>query len=127
MSYPDEELVELQLSLKDFVSLAGELVGQPNSFPFAQFVLAGRIHDMDEQKRILINARIDAVPPAAGPLRRDIDSAIGITRDLPFNKPLAVYAVASFSDTLTKDNHLRREIHLPGVSSKEFICLDIAI
>ena len=45
-------------------------------------------------------------------LFRDIDSAIGVTQDLPFRRPLAIFPLPSFRDTLTQDNHVTYKI--PG-------------
>jgi hypothetical protein len=106
MNYPDEDLPELQLSLRQFVAIAGVLhAREQDSDAFVRFVLAGRW----KGHRIFINSRQDAAAPPKGQyiFRRDFDSAIGVTRDLPFIVPLAVFPVASFRDTLTTDNHIK--------------------
>lgn len=119
LEYPDEALDSLQLSLTDYVSMAqtlflsGSELGQdPNAF--IQFVLAGRLHFLDRDLRISINAKQGALPPPSGryKLFGDLDSVIGVTRDLPFKQTFAIFPLPSFRDTLTKDNHVTYQ--LPG-------------
>jgi hypothetical protein len=113
MNYPDELLHESQMSLKQFVQISEYLFSQEdtpdNLIRFVRFVLAGRFDFNGDQTRVFINARQDASPPPIHKyqLHRDLDSAIGITRDLPFRTALAIFPLASFRDTLTKDNHIK--------------------
>jgi hypothetical protein len=113
MHHPDELLHESQMSLKQFVQISEYLFSQEdtpdNLIRFVRFVLAGRFDFDGSQTRIFINARQDASPPPIHKyqLHRDLDSANGITRDLPFRTALAIFPLASFRDTLTKDNHMK--------------------
>jgi len=113
MNYPDELLHESQMSLKQFVHISEYLFSQEdtpdNLIHFVRFVLAGRFDFNGDQTRVFINARQDALPPPIHKyqLHQDLHSAIGITRDLPFHTALAIFPLASFRDTLTKDNHIK--------------------
>jgi hypothetical protein len=119
LDYPDEALDSLQLSLTDYVSIARALFPSesesdqdPNAF--IRFVLAGRL-DIDARHfRVSINAKQGALPPPFGKyqLFGDVDSVIGVTRDLPFRRPFAIFPLPYFRDTLTKDNHITYKI--PG-------------
>jgi hypothetical protein len=114
MRYPDENLPALQMDLGEFVRKSQELSEGDDSDAFARFVLAGRLATDQGLHRVFINARQNAHAPPEGTfdVRRDFDSAIGITQDLPFTAALSVYPMPSFEDTLKKDNHLFGEI--PG-------------
>jgi hypothetical protein len=114
MDYPDESLSESQMSLQQFVWTARYILSQEQNseetlLRFIRFVLAGRFEFNDDQIRIFVNARQGAPPPSFRDyhLRRDIDSAFGVTRDLPFRVALAIFPLASFRDTLTKDIHMK--------------------
>lgn len=114
MSHPDEDLPVVQLSLKQFVSIAQNLFNRKqDSDAFVRFVLAGRIQINNQESWVFINARQGEIAPPVHKyqLRRDVDSAIGMTHDLPFRKALGVFPVASWCDTLTEDNHLK---YTPG-------------
>ena len=121
MDYPDETLHESQVSLQQFVRTAEYLLYQDqtpdNVVRFVRFVLAGRFELDGQQIRIFVNARQAASPPSINAYqdRRDLDSAIGVTRDLPFRVALAIFPLASFRDTLTEDNHVKyNPTSLPG-------------
>jgi hypothetical protein len=110
--YPDESLPSIQMSLADFVDTAQTILSAPDADPrdFVHFVLAGRLKQDDGlDKRVFVNAREDAFVPGRGEyqLRRDYDSGFGTTRDFPFTAAMAIFPVASFADTLKKDNHIR--------------------
>lgn len=113
VDYPDEELNPLQLSLLGFTAIAQQLFGtvtesNESRDSFIRFVLAGRLGHSDTASRVFMNARQGVGPPPKNEysLRRDFDSLIGITRDLPFACAMAVFPLPSFRDTLKKDNHL---------------------
>lgn len=110
MDYPDEALEESQLSFKHFVSLAGLLYSAGKMEAFSRFVLAGRLHSGEgRQARIFLNATQGASPPETGKskVKRDLDSIVGVSRDLPYNVPMAIFPFPSFRDTLTENNHLK--------------------
>jgi hypothetical protein len=121
MDYPDEALHESQVPLQQFVRTAEHLLSQDqtpdNMVRFIRFVLAGRFELDGHQTRIFVNARQAASPPLidAYQHRRDLDSAIGVTRGFPFRVALALFPLASFRDTLTEDNHVKyNPTSLPG-------------
>ena len=120
MDYPDEALHESQVTLHQFVRTAEYLFSQDqtadNVVRFVRFVLAGRFESDGRQTRIFINARQAAsLLINACQHRRDLDSAVGVTRDFPFRVALAIFPLASFRDTLTEDNHVKYEpTSLPG-------------
>ena len=114
MRCPDEPLPSLQVSLKTFVSAAQKLWDDDRHHDFARFMCAGRLapHPDDVQHCVFVNARRDipALPLGEYEIRRDFDSAIGVTRTLPLLHPLAVFPTASFEDTLKKDNRVTAEV-----------------
>ncbi|KAG1766213.1 hypothetical protein EV702DRAFT_981012 [Suillus placidus] len=114
---PDEDLPAIQVSLSEFVSAAEQMFVPDQLENFLRFVLAGRLQYGDKLARVFINARQGAlVPPISEyKLYRDIDSVIGVTHDLPFRLPMAIFPLASFRDTLTEDNHLKCPISCPKV------------
>jgi hypothetical protein len=114
MDYPDEILEEHQLSLNQFVTVAQHLSSEGeglNSEAFIRFVLAGRYPNSvsTNSSRVFINSGQSASLPADAPLQMysDVDSVIGITRDLPYTLPMAIFPLASFRDTLTQDVHIK--------------------
>jgi hypothetical protein len=123
MQYPDEPLPRIQMDLAQFVMKAQDLSQQEDPDEFARFLLAGRLNTDEGLKRVWVNARQNARAPPEGAydLRRDFDSAIGITRDLPFTECMSVFPMASFDDTLKRDNHLKGTI--PGRLVSMFIDL----
>ena len=107
--YPDEDLPEIQLSLKEFVDKATGILEGPNDiYQFCRMVLAGRIEVDGEDHRIFVNPRQDLLPirPSRLTLTRDYDSISACSTNLPFKVPLSIYPVAPFKETLTKDIHL---------------------
>lgn len=114
---PDEDLPAIQVSLSEFVSAAEQMFLPDQLENFLRFILAGRLQYRDKLARIFINARQGAlVPPISEyKLYRDIDSVIGVTHDLPFRLPMAIFPLASFRDTLTEDNHLKCPLSCPKV------------
>ena len=114
LQHPDEAQDSLQLSLTQFVAVAQALSpseSEPHQDPsaFVRFVLAERLEMNQKAVRVSINAKQGSRPPPVGQyqLFRDIDSVIGMTPDLPFQRPLAIFPLPSFRDTLMKDNHLK--------------------
>lgn len=107
MEYPDEVLKESQISLKNFVTLAGLLYSSGETDAFLRFVLAGRFGE-GKQTRIFLNACQGASPPEIGKyeVKSDIDSIVGVSSDLPYNVAMAIFPLPSFRDTLTENNHL---------------------
>jgi hypothetical protein len=132
MDYPDENLGQHQLTLEEFVKVAQHLSSQGqgiNSDAFIRFVLAGRYPDgvSNQSSRIFINARQGAFLPDDAVLQRysDVDSVIGITRDLPYSLPMAIFPLASFRDTLTEDVHIKypmSPLSVPVSGMNEFLC-----
>ena len=117
MDHPDEELPAIQLSLKSFVSIAQGLFsrGFPGDYEdFTRFVLTGRILDGEQVHRVFLNARQGSDAPAKEKyeVQHDLDSVVGSSQDLPYTVSMAIFPLASFRDTLTKDNHLTYT--LPG-------------
>jgi len=109
LNHPDEDLPELQLTLREFVLACQNLSALQDSDAFIRFVLAGRICSNGQQGRVFVNARQGAAAPSKGryQLRSDVDTAVGLTRDLPYDVPLAIFPLAPFRETLTKDNHMK--------------------
>jgi len=112
LRYPDEELPHAQVPLRQFVDTAMGLLQEEGSIDqFVRYVLAGRYYDNDNelQSRVFLNAR-QGFPNMASLQHdqiRDYDSALGVTMALPFTRPLSIYPVASFRDTLKKNNHIK--------------------
>jgi hypothetical protein len=119
MDHPDEDLPEVQISLKSFVFAAQSLF-PPNPEltqdlnTFVRFVLAGRLLQNNQLSRVFVNAKQGGNSPPIHECQilRDFDSVIGVSRDLPYTVPMAIFPLASFRDTLTADNHLK--YNLPG-------------
>lgn len=110
MSYPDETLKERFLSLAEFVKISSFLETEiKEEIASVRYALAGRFAEEAGEIRVFLNSTLGVEAPPLGQytLRRDIDSMIGITRDLPFRVAFALFPLASFRDTLTKDNHLK--------------------
>jgi hypothetical protein len=109
MDHPDEDLLELQTSLEQYLVLAEHLFAdERRSHAFVHFILAGRLQSDANQARIFINARQGVSTPPIGTYqtRRDFDSAFGVTHDLPFKVAWAIFLLPSFRDTLTDDIHM---------------------
>jgi hypothetical protein len=70
------------------------------------FALTGR--HPDRRTQAVINPLINRMPIHASPtIRRDYDSLIGFTDDIPIVSPLNVYPVARIEDTLTSNIHIK--------------------
>lgn len=122
--YPNETSTVSQKSLSDFVHEAKTRLDSPDcDIPsFIRFALCGRYtdpvnpQDTTLHRTILINPMQDAMAPTQANLIRDIDSCIGTSNNLPFNKAFSVFPVSPFRETLTKKNHLSRIIPVGVVS-----------
>lgn len=120
MDYPDEPLELCQMMLEDFVKTSQFLDDQPtvDDVDFVRFNLAGRFERNGLKTRIAINSRQgNDIRGKILHRRSDIDSVIGVSRDLPFVVPLAVFPLSSFRDTLTETNHLK---YRPSSESQAF-------
>lgn len=108
--FPDETYPVFELSLQQFNTLAFSM--HQDTAAFVEFVLAGRCKVFDQYRRVVLRPDKEWYTSTAMPitLTRDYDSLFGFTRTLPFQKEIHVYAVPSFNDTLTKDNHMRKEV-----------------
>lgn len=118
LRYPDEPLNKVQMTLSDFVSRAQVMLEQDPD-EFVRFVLAGRFSaEAGHGTRAYINICQGSVhlSDADVTVVRDFDSAIGITKDLPFKHAVAVYPIAPFRETLTRNNHLSRAVTKRDVS-----------
>ncbi|KAG1851045.1 hypothetical protein DFJ58DRAFT_661761 [Suillus subalutaceus] len=120
---PDEDLPAIQVSLSEFVSAAERMFAPDQLENFLRFVLAGRLQSHNKLARIFLNARQGALAPPTSEFQvyRDIDSVIGITWDLPFQLPMAIFPLASFRDTLTEDNHLKCPLSCPKCLHQDVI------
>lgn len=109
MAYPDEELPDLHLTLEDFVSRAQNALSDPETYveqDFVRLLLSGRVTDEITSKRISVNPRHSGAEVGGYEVRRDFDSIIGVSKDLPFAVPMAVFPLHSHRDTLVEDIHL---------------------
>jgi len=121
MNFPHEPLPLQQISLTNLVATAQDC---ENDLTLMNLMLCGRHgntvppRQFETHQRVSVNARMDATVPEVYEviLTRDYDSAIGITRNLPFTVPLAVFPVPPFGETLKKDNHLTYTMPSPTVS-----------
>jgi hypothetical protein len=84
---------------------------------FINAALCGRVVLDQDAHRVVLNARQDLQHPHSPSYTRDFDSAIGITRNLPFTAALNIFPVPSFKDTLKKRNHVLGPVHLNSVST----------
>ncbi|KAH9011919.1 hypothetical protein EDB85DRAFT_2159465, partial [Lactarius pseudohatsudake] len=112
MAFPHDTLPTEQFTLEEFTTL---MQGAASCEPmeYINTALCGRCLIDQVPHRASINARQGLYPPAMPHFTRDFDSAIGVTRNLPYTSPFNVYPVASFRDTLTKSNHVKGPIFLP--------------
>ena len=126
--FPHEELPLRQINFETFVAESQSCQNEP--IKLTNFMLCGRFGDcvpgggFETEERVSVNPRMDGrVPPMDEiMLTRDYDSAIGITRTLPFTRPLAVYPVPPFSETLKRDNHITHRMTDPSVSGDAAGC-----
>ena len=118
LPFPDEPLPHVQCSIADIIRHAVALLRDGETQLFCQLMLSGRLVLGDDfQHRVYVNAR-QGTQPTFGrdcTFTRDIDSVIGVTRDLPYRAPLAVFPMAPFKETLKRNNHVTAEITRPDV------------
>ncbi len=126
---PYEDLPQITLSINQFTETAQTLASSEDGSKFVPFVLAGRLLDdedifEDVEKRVFVNPIVDAECPPGRELKfsRDYDSVIGVSSDLPYLSPLAVFPVPPFKDTLKRTNHVNQRITRHDVSS----CLSLS-
>jgi hypothetical protein len=113
MQYPDEINNLAQLTMEQFVGHAQHLFKQiedlPSEVDFIRFVLAGRVGqqatDEPDQCHITLNCLQGLPPLPQTRICRDLDSAIGISRTLPYTTALAIWPIPPFREMLAKDNH----------------------
>lgn len=115
MEHPDEFLPPLRLGLSELVSHAQTLIeeGTEESIDnFIKLMLAGRFNVDGEEHRVIVNPRQGAVYPTPQmiSMRGDFDSLVGFSSRLPIKRPLSVYPVPSFADTLTKPLHIELRV-----------------
>ena len=96
---------------------------------YIRAVLSGRYYDGYTERRIYVNATkglpLGSLAPWGVPpdfdqyqLSRDYDSIIGYSDNLPYSKPIGVYAVAPFKDSIRKDLHIKTRIRTVDVRSR---------
>ncbi|TCD60512.1 hypothetical protein EIP91_009947 [Steccherinum ochraceum] len=97
-----------QMSLVQFTTTAQNFFDRGDKFDFLRFTLAGLYSDGDHDRQVYLNARQSAERPDPRDLymSRDLDSAFGTTRTLPFSSPIALFPVTPFRETLTRANHI---------------------
>jgi hypothetical protein len=115
-SFPHETLPTAQVTLEEFTTIMHE-AASGGQMEYIKAALCGRVSIDQVPHRISVNARQGLHPPELPEFTRDFDSAIGITRNLPYTSPFNVFPISSFKDTLTKPNHVRGHINLPDVST----------
>lgn len=126
--YPHERIGPLKImSLTDFVLQASRLYDSDRMEPFVRFVLAGRevtdlgadnTRNLPTTARIAVSAELEASAPGPGQyeLVRDIDSAWGMSQDLPFRASFAMWVFPPLREVLTTNIHLKTTITHDGVS-----------
>ncbi len=117
--FPHETLPTDQITLEEFTVIMQDAASR-GPMEYINTALCGRLLRDQLPHRASINGRQGLHPPLLPSFTRDFDSAIGITRNLPYTSPFNVYPVANFRDTLTKRNHVQDPISLTDVST---LCL----
>jgi hypothetical protein len=110
-SFPHETLLSEQLSLSEFTYEMQRACRSQNRLDLVNAALCGRVSFDDRPHRIRLNARQDLDHPDQPTITRDYDSAIGITRNLPFTAAFNIYPVPAYTDTLRKGNHVLGPIY----------------
>lgn len=122
LSPPNEPLPSVQMSVKDYVRTAQRYVmdGEGSLHDVLPFILAGRMPatENEPQRRVFVNCTQDALLDDVDEIssRRDYDSIIGISKDLPFTAPLGIYPTPRFEDSLNSNNHCKYKLTLDNVS-----------
>ena len=126
--FPHEDLPLRQINFETFLGESQSY--EHDGIKLVNLMLCGRFGEVvpgggfETEERIAVNPRMDGrVPPLEDLMfTRDYDSAIGITRSLPFTRPLSVYPVPPFSETLKKDNHITHVMPHASVSADRAGC-----
>lgn len=111
LTYPDESHPIRTKSLRGFNNQARKFLQPPAQIDnFLNFVLAGRDVDSNGNSKRYIAiapaAATDTIDTLPRTITRDFDSMIGTSRDLPYLRPLGIYPLPNFSDTVNKSTHL---------------------
>jgi hypothetical protein len=140
--YPNEETAsEKTYSLSEFVKRAGNLYDATAPQQFLRFTLAGRevtsryrestmastatmdstevqTMQMETTARVNVSSTLRAAAPARQhcSLSRDIDSAWGVTENLPYTVPLCVWVFPPLREQLKHNVGIRYTIHRQDVS-----------
>ncbi len=127
MNYPDEYLPGVTLSLTDVLTDCRALIERGAGDAFAGLLLAGRRWQHNVEHRVVLDATRDMPTGDATTctITGDFDSLIGITDALPLAKPLSVFPVPSFRDTLTKTVHLTMAVEIRGVRASMVVLLSL--
>lgn len=123
-SFPHETLPSEQVSLSQFTSLMQQASKAGDQLDFINVALCGRVVLDKHAHRVVLNARQGLHHPHSPSFTRDFDSAIGITRNLPFTAAFNVYPVPSFKDTLTRRNHVLGPVYQNSVSTFDHLMID---
>jgi hypothetical protein len=124
--YPNETIFCEVYSLGQFVAHAQQLLDDELVLPFIRFVLGGRkVDHLDEDDmglnptihRVAVDPRLELGAPSSGQVQftRDYDSIIGCTRSFPLTVPIDIWVVPPFSETLTSNVFLTRDIMFQDV------------
>lgn len=118
--YPnDREENTMQLSFTVFICQANILYNTMQddtlnkdqylltSKDFFQFILAGCYTQNNLSKHITLNACQGLIDPVSFKARRDYDSLISATHNLPYSCHLSLFPVSPFRDALKKTNHIK--------------------
>lgn len=111
------------MSLRDFYKEARRIChsdDHPAKESFVNFVLAGRHHDGQTERRVTIDVEKDTDDFESIPnltVSRDYDSMIGISHNLPYNVAMPIFPLPNFRDSLQRTNHLTKKIHRTVSSS----------
>ena len=124
-AYPNEPHAVSYFSLGDAVLLYRSAVRdnhidtdhatEKEQETFVNNLLCGR---WDEQhRRMALDPCLGVAAPGIDEvtITRDVDSLFGITKNLPYNAPLSVFPVPSFSETLKTNVHLNGPVLTPTV------------
>lgn len=108
--FPHETLPLQQVSLSQFVYLMQQASSSEDELEYINTALCGRVTLDDVDYRVSLNARQELDHPESPQFTRDFDSAIGITKNLPFLAAFNVFPVPSFKETLKRGNHVKAHV-----------------
>lgn len=121
LTYPDDPLPALQMSLPDLVEAAGKLLEEDKVDEFVHLMLGGRcIDEQETEHRVFVNGLqdLEAASEDTCTLTFDFDSAILVTPRLPIRGALSVTPVPSFKYTLKKSVHITYPVTIRGVRAQ---------